>query len=221
MNNEMSKTRQMLIEGYIESLEQEQIPWRKGWGNGDSQHNPITNTFYRGINQLLLNYKYGERRYEDPRWLTFNQIMNEGRTLENAKGQGVPLEKWGIYDREGKKYINVPDMKKISVEEQLEGREVDARFCWSCKTFTVFNASLVKGIEKYEIIRNEFDIDEVGLEMIENYCDATDLAIIECRQSKGEAKAKVKELCLNYLDTGNKKIIAGIGVFAVILASML
>ena len=106
-------------------------------------------------------------------------------------------------------------MKKISVEEQLEGREVDARFCWSCKT------SLVKGIEKYEIIRNEFDIDEVGLEMIENYCDATDLAIIECRQSKGEAKMKVKELCLNYLDTGNKKIIAGISVFAVILASML
>ena len=112
-------------------------------------------------------------------------------------------------------------MKKISVEEQLEGREVDARFCWSCKTFTVFNASLVKGIEKYEIIRNEFDIDEVGLEMIENYCDATDLAIIEGRQSKGEAKMKVKELCLNYLDTGNKKIIAGISVFAVILASML
>ena len=62
----MSKTRQMLIEGYIESLEQEQIPWRKGWGNGDSQHNPITNTFYRGINLLLLNYKYDERRYEDP-----------------------------------------------------------------------------------------------------------------------------------------------------------
>ena len=29
MNNEMSKTRQMLIEGYIESLEQEQIPWKK------------------------------------------------------------------------------------------------------------------------------------------------------------------------------------------------
>lgn len=107
----------MLIEGYIESLEQEQIPWRKGWGNGDSQHNPITNTFYRGINQLLLNYKYDERRYEDPRWLTFNQIMNEGRTLENAKGQGVPLEKWGIYDREGKKYINVSDMKKIIAEE--------------------------------------------------------------------------------------------------------
>lgn len=78
-------------------------------------------------------------------------------------------------------------MKKISVEEQLEGREVDARFCWSCKTFTVFNASLVKGIEKYEIIRNEFDIDEVGLEMIENYCDATDLAIIEGRQSNGKA----------------------------------
>lgn len=50
MNNEMSKTRQMLIEGYIESLEQEQIPWRKGWGNGDSQHNPITNTFYRSCN---------------------------------------------------------------------------------------------------------------------------------------------------------------------------
>ena len=78
-------------------------------------------------------------------------------------------------------------MKKIIAEEQLEGREVDARFCWSCKTFTVFNITLVKGIEKYEIIRNEFDIDEVGLEMIENYCDATDLAIIEGRQSKGEA----------------------------------
>ena len=187
MNNEMSKTRQMLIEGYIESLEQEQIPWKKGWNNGDSQHNPITNTFYRGINQLLLNYIYDERRYEDPRWLTFNQIRKEGWTLENAKGQGVPVEKWGIYDREEKKYINVSDMKKIIAEEQLEGREVDARFCWSCKTFTVFNASLVKGIEKYEIIRNEFDIDEVGFEMIKNYCDATDLAIIEGRQSKGKA----------------------------------
>lgn len=32
---------------------------------------------------------------------------------------------------------------------------------------------------------------------------------------------KIKDLCLNYLDTRNKKIIAGISVFAVILASML
>lgn len=32
---------------------------------------------------------------------------------------------------------------------------------------------------------------------------------------------KVKELCLNYLDTRNKKIIAGISVVAVILASTL
>ena len=29
MNNEISKTRQMLIEGHIESLEQEQIPFGK------------------------------------------------------------------------------------------------------------------------------------------------------------------------------------------------
>ena len=34
-------------------------------GNGDSQHNPITNTFYRGINQLLLNYKYDDIEIND------------------------------------------------------------------------------------------------------------------------------------------------------------
>ena len=50
----MSKTRQMLIEGYIESLEQEQIPWRKGWGNGDSQHNPITKQTLFTV--VLINY---------------------------------------------------------------------------------------------------------------------------------------------------------------------
>lgn len=66
MNNEMSKTRQMLIEGYIESLEQEQIPWRKGWGNGDSQHNPITNTFYRGINQQQV--KEISKKKESRNW---------------------------------------------------------------------------------------------------------------------------------------------------------
>ena len=42
----LSKTREMLVNEYVKSLEQDQLPWIKEWGS-KPPHNAITKTPYR------------------------------------------------------------------------------------------------------------------------------------------------------------------------------
>lgn len=50
----LSKTREMLVNEYIKSLEQDQLPWIKDWGS-KPPHNAITRTPYR----LLTKFYFG------------------------------------------------------------------------------------------------------------------------------------------------------------------
>ena len=182
----LNKTRQMLVDNYIKALESNRIPWKIGWEtNRSCHHNPTTNTKYKGINRLLLIYISHLRQYNDPRWVTFNQIKNKGWKLIDAKGKGIPLEKWSIYDIETKKYINYNDALKIKHEESLTTTEAQRRFKWSCKTFTVFNAKHIEGIEPYKETVHLFDVNKTAKQLIENYTSSTDLAIIEGDSSQG------------------------------------
>lgn len=181
----LNKTRQELVKCYIECLEKEELPWRKGW-DFHTQFNPITHIKYTGVNQLLLNMMSSLRGYNDPRWMTYLQIQKKGYKLVEAKGKGLPIEVWKIYDKEQKKNVTYIELINIVKKEELSNEDVAKRFQWKMRTFTVFNAKHIEGIEPYQEIKNEFNVHENRKKLIDNYAENTDLTIIESERSNGK-----------------------------------
>ena len=68
--SKLPKTRQELIDMYIKSLEEGEIPWEKMWKTSIPE-NGITGIKYRGVNNLYLSYISEKRRYKDNRWIYF------------------------------------------------------------------------------------------------------------------------------------------------------
>lgn len=128
---------------YIDSLKENQLPWRKRWIS-ELNINGITNCAYRGANQLLLSLVSANEQYKDPRWYTYFQIKSKGYKLKDAKGKGVPVEFWSVYDIKNKRKIDFSIYEKI-IEKNPELKE-DYRVM--CKTTFVYNADHIEGIEK-------------------------------------------------------------------------
>lgn len=145
----ITKTKEELIRMYLESLEENKIPWRQRW-NSSLNKNGITNTEYKGINQLLLSYVSYKEHYEDNRWFTYVQIKDKGYKLKNSKGKGVPIEFWAVYDTKNK--------KKISFEEYVKvirnNPELKNQYKTFCNVTYVFNGSLVDGIKEIDKTKN-------------------------------------------------------------------
>ncbi len=142
----ISLAREKLIEMYTNSLKEEQLPWRKRWISG-TNINGVTKSEYKGVNQLLLSLVAANRQYDDPRWLTYVQIQKNGYKLKNAKGQGVPIEFWSIYDKKNKKRIDFSEYERI-IECHDEDKDNYAIFCNS--TY-VYNAAHIDGLPKLKI----------------------------------------------------------------------
>ena len=175
----MNKTRQLLIEEFINSLNEEKIPWIKDWSDSLSPRSGITNKPYRGTNKLLLSYIASKKGYKDPRWLTFNQIKDtskkyhpkEKRHLKKGS-KATPIEYWYIYDNSSKLYDNLNKLS-YNLDEYKEKVEADpkieihCRLC--CKTYLVFNAEEIEGIPALELnINNNINRDEFLQNIIKN-----------------------------------------------------
>ena len=140
-----SKTREQLVKMYLEALKENKIPWRERWYS-DLNKNGVTNTEYRGVNQLILSYVAYKEKYKDNRWLTYKQIKENNYKITNAKGKGVPIEFWSVYDIKNKIRLDFPTYEKII--EKTPERKKD--FKVFCNTTYVFNASLIEGIKPNE-----------------------------------------------------------------------
>ena len=140
-----SKTREQLVKMYLDALKENKIPWRERWYS-DLNKNGVTNTEYRGVNQLILSYVAYKEKYTDNRWLTYKQIKENKYKLDNAKGKGVPIEFWSVYDIKNKIRLDFPTYEKII--EKTPERKKD--FKVFCNTTYVFNASLIEGIKPNE-----------------------------------------------------------------------
>ena len=148
----MSKTRDELVKMYIDSLEEGELPWKKRWINS-SNINRISKIDYKGINQLMLNYMTYKNKYTDNRWYTYKQIKNLGLKLKDAKGNGVPVEFWSIYDIKNKKRLNFNEYEKII--DKYPDKKDDVRII--NRTAIVFNGDLVEGLEKAKVQENYID----------------------------------------------------------------
>lgn len=166
-NTKLNKTREMLVNKYIEALEKEELPWEKTW-NVALPRNAVTGTPYRGANSLLLSFIAYDRGYSGNRWCTFNQIADrEGKYHPNEpwhlkKGsKSVPVEYWYVFDCINRKHCSFEEYNKI-IKEDIS-RLNDFKLC--SNTYLVFNEDCIEGISKDMSLENK-EIDK--LEVIDN-----------------------------------------------------
>lgn len=150
--DKLSKGRQELVNIVLDKLEQGVNPWIKPWnarkGVGlynTAPRNAVSGKVYTGINNLNLTLISEMRGYEDPRWATFNQIQNKGWHLQ-AGSRGVPIEFVKYYDKLTKKDADLEELKKMDKEERIKYWKENIKFI--LQYFTVFNASMIDGIDK-------------------------------------------------------------------------
>lgn len=159
------KTKQLLVDMYLDSLKKDEIPWQRGWERLGAQRNMESGRKYRGKNALLLSLVCEVKGYNDNRWMTFNEITKyrekNGITgdyfKENAKGQSVPITYYGVrfFNPETKKYGKGMTFEKAkelieSGEEKKENMRIAI-----LGTYNLFNCSLVNGIEPPMIMRRD------------------------------------------------------------------
>lgn len=93
-----SEYRKEVTNRIIEMLESGDAPWQKPWDAGigmiNRPHN-FNGRPYHGTNALLLWYVASKNGYEDPRWLTFNQVKKlGGHVNKGEKAQIVEYWQW-------------------------------------------------------------------------------------------------------------------------------
>lgn len=141
----LTKTRKYIVDTFLGCLKEDIIPFQKGWKN-TGNFNAASGYHYHGINGFILKLVSDIEGYEDPRWMTFNQIKKCGCRLSNAKGKGIPVEFWSLYDTERKCKISQQEADEICNENPNNSN----RIIPISRCYIVFNASLVEGIKPYE-----------------------------------------------------------------------
>lgn len=93
-----SEYRKQVTERIIGMLETGTAPWQKPWDAGIAAMNRPHNFNgrpYHGVNALMLWCTAIDKGYEDPRWLTFNQVQKlGGRVNKGEKSQLVEYWQW-------------------------------------------------------------------------------------------------------------------------------
>lgn len=140
----ITKARQNLIDMYVKSLDEGEIPWEKMWKT-KQPYNAITKKKYRGMNNLILSFVAIKRNYQDARWCTYNQISkNKWKFKEDAKGKGVCIEYWSQYNIKEKRVYSFQQYEDM-IKNFPETKD-DFKLITKCTV--VFNADLIEGIPK-------------------------------------------------------------------------
>ena len=165
--------RQRLAESFTHVLEEKWLNWKKEWGGAGSQspHNGVTKACYRGSNAFYLSLVSMVNGYDDPRWVTMVQIMDQ-------KGTYHPKEKWHLKAGTEATYVeywfpfDVKNKRAMTWEEHAEalknGRsEMD--FVLSARYTAVFNASQVEGMPELSLPeKQEIAPDELLMKLSKN-----------------------------------------------------
>jgi antirestriction protein ArdC len=118
---------QQVTETIIGHLENGVVPWRCPWNpdTGKPRNFSSGNT-YRGINVMLL----GCRFMESPWWLTYRQAQELGGHVRKGE-KGAMIVKYG----------------QFPIRDEPVDANVKPRMGLYLKTFTVFNACQIEGVE--------------------------------------------------------------------------
>jgi len=157
--------RQRLAESFAHVLEEKGLDWKKEWGGRSAAPmNAVTKARYRGTNAFGLALISMINGYDDPRWVTMVQIMDQ-------KGTYHPKEKWHLKAGTEATYVEYwfPfDVKKKKAltweehEEEMKNGRSEIDFVLSARYTAVFNASQVEGMpELHSPGKQEVSPDEL------------------------------------------------------------
>jgi antirestriction protein ArdC len=149
--------RQEITDNIIVSLEKGVAPWQKPWQAGafEMPLNPTTGKAYRGGNALHLMVTGMRSGFEDPRWITYRQAVENGWQVRKGE-KGAQIEFWQFPQCEG---------REESRDDTLESSR--DRFIY--RVYTVFNASQIDGIPTHTPqVRQEWAIIEGAQAILQN-----------------------------------------------------
>lgn len=150
----LTPERKLLVDEIIKNLESGVGLWKKGW-NSKEPISAISKKKYRGINRLVLTLISMKENYDDNRWLTFNQMKEQGlrfKTNEEgksiAKGKGVTIEYFEFRDILTKQPFHIESLNGMNLEERQEYLQENVRPFR--KFYCVFNCSLIENMPSSE-----------------------------------------------------------------------
>lgn len=163
---------------FVDALKEDPIEFVRGWDfTSTCPENAFTGKRYKGINLIYLSIIARQRGYNDHRWMTFKQITDKGYHL-TAGSKGTKVEYWLPYDHKEKKWATWSEFRDNADKKLDDGSE---RYSLKVRYYTVFNASMIEGIEPIELDYKKHDIDEE--ELIERIADGIGVTIEEQENS--------------------------------------
>lgn len=152
----MNKVREQISQAFLESLKENELPWKKGWIT-ERPYNAVSNTEYRGVNSFWLSCVAEQKGYSDPRWCTFKQAKDKGWKVKKGE-HGTQVEFWSMYDTETKKKLTGRELNLLKKEL---GEDFYERVKPISSVYTVFNAEQMEGIPKREKTQEPIKSDEL------------------------------------------------------------
>lgn len=152
----MNKVREQISQAFLESLKENELPWKKGWIT-ERPYNAVCNTEYRGVNSFWLSCVAEQKGYSDPRWCTFKQAKDKGWKVKKGE-HGTQVEFWSMYDTEMKKKLTIRESNLLKKEL---GEDFYERVKPISSVYTVFNAEQMEGIPKREKTQEPVKSDEL------------------------------------------------------------
>ena len=158
--------REELAESFAHVLEEKGLNWKKEWrGSGrGAPFNGITKAAYKGCNSFWLSLVAMQKGYNDPRWVTMVQIMDNdnkyhpGEKWHLKKGSTASwVEYWYPYDLKNKKALTWEQFS-----DALASGRKESEFKLSTRYTPVFNAADVEGMPVLETYKNNsVSVDEL------------------------------------------------------------
>lgn len=159
-SNQTKEFRKLVADMFVKGLSEEGLNWKRGWVTAGAMRNANTNSPYKGLNKFYLSMISVVRGYADPRWMTFNQIRDEGYHLEKGS-KGAKVEYWFPFDLIRKKGISFEEKDRLI----KEGERKKEDFSLVAKYYTVFNGDNISGLPEIKLPKNEIE-PSVVLEQI-------------------------------------------------------
>jgi antirestriction protein ArdC len=120
---------QIITDQIIEMLEDGTAPWKAPFTNG-MHKSAASKKPYRGLNQMMLNYKALKNEYKSPYWITYNQAKKVGAQVRKGEKSTV-IQFWKFFKKvdedgepTGKKSAMLRYYRVFNIE-QVDGLDMD------------------------------------------------------------------------------------------------
>lgn len=125
--------------------------WRKEWASDGYRQQDYKGNEYKNTNQIVLFKQAYKNNYTDPRWMTFNQIVENGYKLETGSKASTV-----IFYTNTKRELNCDENGKPRLDENGNKTYKTVRLDRPVAvSYNVFNATKIEGIEPFTLKQDE------------------------------------------------------------------